>query len=217
MLHVDYVLNGYHGYIHRGYVVNGVAYQTGLVKQAFRVSHVVTYLYTPGEKENFTCPRYNRNRLSIIQKSVCRCDFVSVLTDSQTVIPPIVRALIKFQIMIIRDHFRVRRRADGPRAEIDQHHQQYRHHPLQQLLVGQLDFVSALYPIRKRDSANKNLIFASANSLGIKLKIEGDQVLFIKVQCLLISIFFSRKNQWTIFRNHKNLLFFVAHILFITT
>jgi len=55
--YIDYVLNGYHGYIHRGYIVNGVAYQTGLVKQALRISHVVTYLYAPGEKENFTCPR----------------------------------------------------------------------------------------------------------------------------------------------------------------
>lgn len=51
---VDYVLNGYHGYIHRGYIVNGVTYQTGLVKQALRVSYVVTYLYAPGEKKNFT-------------------------------------------------------------------------------------------------------------------------------------------------------------------
>jgi len=95
---------------------------------------------------------------------------VSVLTDSQTVIPPIVRTLIKLQVMIIRDHFRVRRRADRPRAEIDQHHQQYRHHPLQQLLVGQLDFVSALYTIRKRDSANETFVFASAIAIGLGRK-----------------------------------------------
>lgn len=58
ILYYDYILNGYHGNVHRGYIVNGVAYQTGLVKQTLRVSHVVTYLYAPGEKENFTCPRY---------------------------------------------------------------------------------------------------------------------------------------------------------------
>lgn len=125
---VDYVLNGYHGYIHRGYIVNGVTYQTCLVKQTLRVSHVVTYLYAPGEKENFTL---KQNRLSIT-RSTCeyslhlgedRNCFSNIFTDSQTVIPPVVRTLVELQVVIIRDYLSVGWRADGPRTEINQHHQ----------------------------------------------------------------------------------------------
>lgn len=50
----DYVLNVHHGDVHQGDVVNGVAYQTGLVEQALRVPHVVAHLDAPSEKEDLT-------------------------------------------------------------------------------------------------------------------------------------------------------------------
>lgn len=156
---IDYVLNGYHGYIHRGYIVNGVTYQTCLVKQTLRVSHVVTYLYAPGEKENFTL---KQNRLSITHsKSESPAekdrDCFRIFTDSQAVIPPVVRTLVELQVVIIRDYLGVRRRADGPRSEINQHHQQNGHHPLQQLFVRQLNLMGALHPVCKRNPAGKHI------------------------------------------------------------
>lgn len=47
-------------------------------------------------------------------------------------------------------HFGVRRCRQRPCAQIYQHHQQYGDHPLQQLLVGQLDFVRRFDAIRQR-------------------------------------------------------------------
>jgi len=154
---VDYVLNGYHGYIHRGYIVNGITYQTGFVKQTLRVSHVVTYFYAPSEKENFTLKQnkffdYSVELLYQFEKDY---NYFRIFTNSQAVIPPVVRTLIKLQVMIIRDYFCIRRRTDGPRSEIDQHHQQDGHHPLQQLFIRQLNFVRAFHPIRKRNSVDK--------------------------------------------------------------
>lgn len=156
---VDYVLNGYHGYIHRSYIVNGVTYQTSLVKQTLRVSHVVTYLYAPCEKENFTL---KQNRLSITHSSHSTdlrkiADRFCIFTDSQTVIPPVVRTLVELQVAIIRDYLSVRRRADGPRSEINQHHQQNGHHPLQQLFIRQLNFMGAFHPVCKRNTADKHI------------------------------------------------------------
>lgn len=73
-------------------------------------------------------------------------------------IPPVVRTLVELEAVIVRDHLGVGWRADGPRAEIDQHHQQDRHHPLQQLLVRQLHLVSALHPIRERDPERRKIV-----------------------------------------------------------
>lgn len=62
-------------------------------------------------------------------------DRFCIFTDSQAVIPPVVRTLVELQVVIIRDYLSVRRCADGPCPEIDQHHQQDGYHPLQQLFV----------------------------------------------------------------------------------
>lgn len=160
---IDYVLNGYHGYIHRGYIVNGVTYQTCLVKQTLRVSHVVTYLYAPGEKENFTL---KQNRITHSSRSNGRRfrDRFRIFTDSQAVIPPVVRTLVELQVVIIRDYLGVGRRADGPRSEINQHHQQNGHHPLQQLFVRQLNLMGALHPVCKRNPADRHIYLLSRPS-----------------------------------------------------
>lgn len=68
-------LYGSHRYIDNGNVVDGVGYQTSLVVQWFGITDIVTDAYTPGQEDH--------------------------LTDGQTMIPPVVRALLESQTMLI--------------------------------------------------------------------------------------------------------------------
>lgn len=78
---------------------------------------------------------------------------MDAFTDGQTVIPPVVGALDEscFAVMVVEfDFLCARRSGHGPRSEVDEHHKQNGEHPLQQLLICQLEFVSRFDAIRQR-------------------------------------------------------------------
>lgn len=121
-----HLLKRNHRNVHQRNVVDRIRNHARLIVQRLRVPHIITHANAPRQEQH--------------------------LANRQTVIPPIVRAQHKLQPMIVPYHLRERRARQRPRAQIDQHHQQYGHHPLQQLLVGQLHLVRRLDAIRQRDA-----------------------------------------------------------------
>lgn len=73
------------------------------------------------------------------------------LTNGQTMVPPIVDALLELQALIVNYLFGIRRIRERPGTQIDQHDQQDGHHPLKQLFVGQLNLVRRLDSVGQRD------------------------------------------------------------------
>lgn len=63
------LLKSHHGYIHNGYIVDGIGDQASLVVEALRIAHVVADANAPSEEKD--------------------------LSYGQTVIPPIIRALLE--------------------------------------------------------------------------------------------------------------------------
>lgn len=73
-----------------------------------------------------------------------------LLTDGQTVVPPVVRALGELHGRPGEDVLARRRVAGRPRAQVHGGDEHDGHHPLQQLLVRQLELVRRFDPIRQR-------------------------------------------------------------------
>lgn len=74
---VQHLLKRHHGDIHNGNVIDGIRYQTGLIIKTLRIAHIIADSYAPGQKED--------------------------LANGQAVIPPIVRALLELQLILIVD------------------------------------------------------------------------------------------------------------------
>lgn len=70
------------------------------------------------------------------------------LTNGQAVVPPIVGALLEAEARLVTDLLCYWRCTQGPRAQVDKHHQQYGKHPLQQLFVSELHLVRRFHPVR---------------------------------------------------------------------
>lgn len=70
-----YLLKGNHGNINQCYIVNCIRNHSGLVVQRFGISYIVAHSNAPRQKQYFT--------------------------DGQTMVPPIVRTLFEFQVMLI--------------------------------------------------------------------------------------------------------------------
>lgn len=63
------------------------------------------------------------------------------LTYGQAVIPPVVRALLEPEALVVHDLLRRGRIRECPGPQVDQHDQEDGDHPLQQLLVREFDLV----------------------------------------------------------------------------
>lgn len=74
---VRHLLKNHHGDIHNGNIIDGIRYQTGLIIKTLRIAHIVANSYAPGQEED--------------------------LADGQTVIPPVVRALLELKLILIVD------------------------------------------------------------------------------------------------------------------
>lgn len=80
MRQVQDLLKSHHSNIHNGYIIDGVGDQASLVVEAFRIANVVADAYAPGKEKD--------------------------LSYGQTVIPPIVRALLELEMILIVDLWR---------------------------------------------------------------------------------------------------------------
>lgn len=72
---VLHLLKRHHGDINNGNIIDGIRYQTGFIIKTLRIAHVVADSYAPGQEED--------------------------LANGQAVIPPVVRALLEFQLILI--------------------------------------------------------------------------------------------------------------------
>lgn len=63
------------------------------------------------------------------------------LTNEQTMIPPVVVALLKLEFIPVDNVDGLGRIGDGPGCQVDGHHEENGKEPLQELLIGELDLV----------------------------------------------------------------------------
>lgn len=67
-------------------------------------------------------------------------------------VPPVVVALLKLELIPVDDVDRLGRVGDGPRGEVDGHDEENREKPLKELLIGELDLVRRLDAVGEGNS-----------------------------------------------------------------
>ena len=85
-------------------------------------------------------------------------------------VPPVVLALLEGEPAGVLDDLGLRRRAQRPRAQEDEHDEKDGEHPLQQLLVRQLHLVRGLDAVRERDPASAEQSRAEESRAAVRKK-----------------------------------------------